>query len=77
MLTCFSLFKLGRYPDKFEARENGLYNKMLDEFVSTSEDDSDDPLVKASRLTQEDWCIMEWKEEEQAYCLTAGLRLQF
>ncbi|CAB3983780.1 DUF3445 domain-containing [Paramuricea clavata] len=61
-----------RYPDKFEAREKGVYNKMLDEFVSSHPDESDDPLLKASRLTQEDWCIMEWKEEHQAYCLTAG-----
>ena len=49
---------------------------MLDEFVSTNEDESDDPLMKASRLTQEDWCIMEWKEEEQAYCLTAGVKIE-
>ncbi|XP_028392227.1 uncharacterized protein LOC114516841 [Dendronephthya gigantea] len=61
-----------RFPDKFEAREQGVYNKMLDEFVSSNADENDDPLFKASRLTQEDWCIMEWKEEHQAYCLTAG-----
>ena len=62
-----------RFPDKFEARENGVYNKILDEFISSDADDSDDPLFKAGRLTQEDWCIMEWKEEHQAYCLTAGV----
>ena len=48
---------------------------MLDEFVSSEVDENDDPLLKASRLTQEDWCIMEWKDEHQAYCLTAGLFL--
>jgi hypothetical protein len=72
-LIFYAIVKLERYPDKFEAREKGVYNKMLDEFVSSNPDESDDPLLKASRLTQEDWCIMEWKEEHQAYCLTAGL----
>ena len=68
----YNILKLERYPDKFEAREEGVYNKMLDEFVSSKPDASDDPLFKAARLTQEDWCIMEWKDKEQAYCLTAG-----
>ena len=73
LIFLYAIIKLERYPDKFEAREKGVYNKMLDEFVSSHPDESDDPLLKASRLTQEDWCIMEWKEEHQAYCLTAGL----
>ncbi|XP_031553177.1 uncharacterized protein LOC116290318 [Actinia tenebrosa] len=63
-----------RYPDKFEAREGGVYNKMLQEFISTSEEPGEeDPLIKCGRLTQEDWCIMEWSDEHQAYCLTAGM----
>lgn len=62
-----------RFPDKFESRENGVYNKMLQEFVPSGADASEDPLMRAGRLTQEDWCVMEWKEEHQAYCLTAGV----
>ena len=45
--------------------------QMLEEFVSDSDDKSiDDPLLRAARLTQEDWCIMEWSDEHEAYCLT-------
>jgi hypothetical protein len=55
-----------RFPDKFEAREGGIYNKMLLEFTSISDGPGqEDPLMKAGRLTQEDWCVMEWKEEHQ------------
>ena len=64
---------LERFPDKFEAREGGIYNKMLGEFISSSNGPGEeDPLFKCGRLTQEDWCVMEWNEEHQAYCLTAG-----
>lgn len=46
---------------------------MLQEFISSSDEPGEeDPLFKCGRLTQEDWCIMEWSEEHQAYCLTAG-----
>ncbi|XP_031574808.1 uncharacterized protein LOC116308503 [Actinia tenebrosa] len=63
-----------RFPDKFEAREGGVYNKMLQEFISSSEEPGEeDPLIKCGRLTQEDWCIMEWSDEHQAYYLTAGI----
>lgn len=63
-----------RFPDKFEAREGGIYNKMLGEFISSSDGPGEeDPLFKCGRLTQEDWCVMEWSEEHQAYCLTAGI----
>ncbi|XP_032219622.1 uncharacterized protein LOC5518954 isoform X1 [Nematostella vectensis] len=63
-----------RFPDKFESRENGIYNKMLKEFISTSDGPGEeDPLFKCGRLTQEDWCVMEWSEEHQAYVLTAGI----
>jgi len=62
-----------RFPDKFERREGGIYNKMLEEFVSDSTSkDVDDPLLRAARLTQEDWCMMEWKDEHEAYVLTAA-----
>lgn len=55
-----------RFPDKFEAREGGIYNKMLQEFTSSSDGPGqEDPLMKAGRLTQEDWCVMEWKEDPQ------------
>lgn len=71
-MTRFS-FSIERFPDKFERQEQGIYNKMLDEFVSLHPQENDDPLMKASRLTQEDWCIMEWDDKEQGYCLTAGI----
>ena len=65
----------GRFPDKFEARENGIYNKMLDEFVSADASDPEDPLIRAARLTQEDWVIMQWSDKDEAYALTAGVVL--
>ena len=47
---------------------------MLEELVSESESkEVDDPLLRAARLTQEDWCIMEWKDEHEAYVLTGDL----
>ena len=47
--------------------------QMLEEFVSGSTSkDVEDPLLRAARLTQEDWCIMEWKDEHEAYVLTGG-----
>ena len=46
--------------------------QMLEELVSDSKGSEgvDDPLLRAARLTQEDWCIMEWKDEHEAYVLT-------
>ena len=35
------------FPDKFEHRENGIYNKILEEFVSSDEKDAEDPLIRA------------------------------
>ena len=72
-ITVNIFLHLERFPDKFEAREEGVYNKMLQEFVSSSDKaGEDDPLVRCGRLTQEDWCVMEWNDHHQAYCLTAG-----
>ena len=35
------------FPDKFEKREGGIYNKILDEFVSADPNDTEDPLIRA------------------------------
>ncbi|KAJ1616519.1 hypothetical protein T492DRAFT_1106178 [Pavlovales sp. CCMP2436] len=50
------------------------YNKVLRESVSLAADaQQESALVRCGRLTQEDWCIMEWSEAEQAYVLGAGV----
>jgi len=72
LLQCIIEYLPKRFPDKFIKTQKGVFNKMLGEEVDASPAEGEDPLLKASRLTQEDWCIMEWKEEEQAYVLTAG-----
>ena len=69
----FSFNILERFPDKFESRQNGIYNKILQEYISSSDGpNEEDPLIKCGRLTQEDWCVMEWSDKDEAYCLTAG-----
>ena len=77
-----------RFPYIFEKREKSIYNKVLDEEVSTeryptvnnqhsektaSNPLDDDPLIRAARLTQEDWVILQWDDTEQTYKLTAGI----
>jgi len=62
-----------QFSDKFESRDGGVYNKIVDEFVSSDPEDVTDPLIRAGNLTQEDWCILEWSESHQAYVLTAGI----
>ena len=46
---------------------------IADEFVSTDPNDLVDPLIRAGKLTQEDWCILEWNESQAAYVLRAGI----
>ena len=43
-----------------------------DEFITSDPEDSIDPLIRAGKLTQEDWVILEWNESLEAYVLTAG-----
>ena len=62
-----------RFPDKFEARPGRIYNKVLKEFISADPNDEMDALIRCGELTQEDWCIMEYKEDCDAYVLTAGI----
>lgn len=62
-----------RFPYIFERREKCIYNKVLDEEVSTERSDPECPLIRAGRLTQEDWAIIEWDEDEQGYKLTSGI----
>lgn len=63
-----------RFPDIFELQGNFIYNKVLKTNVSTLRGEGEeDPIIKASRLTQEDWVIIEWDDKEQGYVLTAGI----
>jgi len=63
-----------RFPDMFDdSKEGFIYNKVLDEWVSTDKSHPEDPLYRAGKLTQDDWCIIEWSEKEQGYVLTSGI----
>ncbi|XP_057301858.1 uncharacterized protein LOC130636220 [Hydractinia symbiolongicarpus] len=62
-----------RFPDIFELKEGCIFNKVLDDCISTSRDDPEDPLLRTGRLTQEDWVIIEWSDDEQGYVLTSGI----
>lgn len=62
-----------RFPNYYEARKGGIYNKILKEFISSSPNDDMDPLIRCGELTQEDWCVLEYKEEHDAYVMTAGI----
>lgn len=66
----------GRYPDKFELHSGYIRNKVLRQNVSILRNDEicdEDPLIRISRLTQEDWLILEWDDSSGKYLLTAGL----
>ena len=60
-----------RFPSIFEKRSNGIYNRVTEEFIP--EESEENPIIRASRLTQEDWCIMEWSDIDQGYVLTSGV----
>ena len=62
-----------RFPDKFERREGGVFNKVLQEFISGDKNEEEDPLIRAGRLTQEDWVILQWDQAEESFKLTAGI----
>lgn len=62
-----------RFPYIFERRQDCIYNKVLDQTVSTERSDPECPLIRAGRLTQEDWVIIEWSDAEQEYVLTSGI----
>ena len=62
-----------RFPEKFELREGCIYNKVLKEEISLDRNDPMDPLIRAGELTQEDWVVLEYKESEDAYVVTAGI----
>ena len=63
-----------RFPLIFERRTNSIYNKILDEEIPLGRHDTtEDPLVRAGRLTQDDWVIIEWDDAEQGYKLTSGI----
>ena len=65
-------YLLERFPYIFEKRGDAIYNKVLDETIPLGRDPSfEDPIVRASRLTQEDWCIMQ--ETPDGYKLSAGV----
>ena len=60
-----------RFPSIFEKRSKGIYNRVTKEFIP--EESEENPIIRASRLTQEDWCIMEWSDIDQGYVLTSGV----
>lgn len=63
-----------RFPSIFEKRTSSIYNRVLNEEIPLERDDTtEDPLVRAGRLTQEDWVIIEWDDTEQGYKLTSGI----
>lgn len=62
-----------RFPEIFVLHEKGIYNKFFDEYISTSKENSEDPLIRLGRLVQEDWVLMQWKETEQRYVLSAAI----
>ena len=66
-----------RFPDIFEMQPNGfILNKVTGELISTDLDknsNDEDLLLRAGRLTQEDWIIMELDPDHSTYVLTAGV----
>jgi len=58
-----------RFPDIFERRPGGIYNRVTDETIPIVGDEN--AIVRAARLTQEDWCIME--KSKEGYVLTSGV----
>jgi len=61
-----------RFPAIFQKTNEGIYNNVLKEHIIPGKED---PLITASRLVQDDWCIMEWNEQHKLYVLTAGVVL--
>ena len=57
----------------YDLVQNRYFVFIVGEFVTTDPNDSVDPLIRLGKLTQEDWCILEWDESQQAYVLTAGI----
>lgn len=67
-------YLLERFPYIFEKRGDCMYNKALDEYIPLARDPTlEDPLIRASRLTQQDWCLMQESESEAGYILAAGV----
>jgi hypothetical protein len=60
-----------RFSQIFEKRSNGIYNRVTDETIAYQSDEN--PILRAARLAQEDWCIMEWSDVKQGYVLTSGV----
>lgn len=64
---------LQRFPQIFERKGSIIYNKVTKVSISTAADDEEDPLLRAGRLTQDDWIILEYDIDKQGYVLTAGI----
>jgi hypothetical protein len=64
-----------RYPTFFQSTKDGGIKNLLtgDQFNPKNLDE--DPLIVASRLVQEDFCILELNPETSLYKLTAGIVL--
>ena len=68
---------LNRFPDIFAKQPNGsIKNKVTGQCVSGDVENNpgeEDILMRAGRLTQEDWIIMELDPEQNSFVLTAGV----
>jgi hypothetical protein len=64
-----------RYPKLFQSTpDGGIINLFTGERFNPK-DSKEDPLIIASKLVQEDWCILEWNPQAKIYQLTAGIVL--
>lgn len=65
---------LERFPDIFEKQGDHILNRVTGELIPIDPDDDEeeDVMLRAGRLTQDDWIIMEYEENQLGYVLTAG-----
>jgi len=61
-----------RFPKIFKLTKQGIHNNVTGDDVIFG---TEDPLITAAKLVQDDWCIIEWSEEHNLYKLTAGVVL--
>lgn len=66
---------LARFPNIFEMKgEDYIVNKVTQEVISIKkEGSSEDPLLRAGKLTQDDWIILQYDTDLAMYVLTAGV----
>jgi len=64
-----------RYPKLYQSTSDGGIINLFTGERFNPKDNKEDPIITASRLVQEDWCILEWNPEAKLYQLTAGVVL--